>query len=163
MGFRSLSRACWSSRTEYQIKYLMINKIWIFFFSWYMTVLAWDYFLVYQIKDIRSGKTSSRLWKVLAFLSVKYQKEGQKSGVIYRTGWQEMLRAREQDSCGICVHIHFPSYEKKGPCLFLIHKTAFFFNSYWLTCGIYMSLTAITWIVLLSGPLRDEGYGCVMG
>lgn len=60
-----------------------------------------------------------------------------------------MLRAREQDSCGICVHMCFPSYgkkeKKKGPCLFLIHKTAFFFlNSYWLTCGIYMSLTAIT-------------------
>lgn len=62
-----------------------------------------------------------------------------------------MLRAREQDSCGICVHMCFPSYgkkekKKKGPCLFLIRKTAFFFffNSYWLTCGIYMSLTAIT-------------------
>lgn len=99
-----------------------------------MTVLAWDYFLVYQIKDIRNGKTSSRLWKVLAFLSVKHQKEAQKFGVIYRTGWQEMLRAREQDSCGICVHMCFPSYgkkeekkKKKGPCLFLIHKTAFFF------------------------------------
>lgn len=78
-----------------------------------MTVLAWDYFLVYQIKDIRNGKTSSRLWKVLAFLSVKQQKEAQKFGVIYRTGWQEMLRAREQDSCGICVHMCFPSYGKK--------------------------------------------------
>lgn len=70
-----------------------------------MTVLAWDYFLVYQIKDIRNGKTSSRLWKVLAFLSVKHQKEAQKFGIIYRIGWQEMLRAREQDSCGICVHM----------------------------------------------------------
>lgn len=64
-----------------------------------------------------------------------------------------MLRAREQDSCGICVHMCFPSYGKKEKkkkkrtlpvfdtqnCFFF-----FFFNSYWLTCGIYMSLTAIT-------------------
>lgn len=35
------------------------------------------------------------------------------------------------------------------------------FNSYWLTCGIYMSLTAVTWNVLLSGPPCDEGYRCV--
>lgn len=48
-----------------------------------MTVLAWDYFLVYQIKDIRNGKTSSRLWKVLAFLSVKHQKEAQKFARVF--------------------------------------------------------------------------------
>lgn len=98
-----------------------------------MTVLAWDYFLVYQIKDIRNGKTSSRLWKVLAFLSVKHQKEAQKFGVIYRTGWQEMLRAREQDSCGICVHMCFPSYgkkekkKKKDLACFWYTKLLFFF------------------------------------
>lgn len=61
-----------------------------------------------------------------------------------------MLRAREQDSCGICVHMCFPSYGKKEkkkrtlPVFDTQNCFFFFFNSYWLTCGIYMSLTAIT-------------------
>lgn len=73
-----------------------------------MTVLAWDYFLVYQIKDIRNGKTSSRLWKVLAFLSVKHQKEAQKFGVIYLCS--ELVSKTAVASVFICV---FPPMEKR--------------------------------------------------
>lgn len=54
----------------------------LLFFSWYMTVLARDYFLVYQIKDIRNGKTSSRLWKV--GFSISFTETSKRSTKIWR-------------------------------------------------------------------------------